>query len=189
VIIVSGTPGTGKTVFAKSLAHEINAQYISLANYATEHRLYSGVDRRRKTRIINVRRTRGEIRKLLSSASLPLVIDTHHPESIVPNNAVRIVFVLRCDPSVLVRRLRNRKWGQEKITENVMSEILDYCFIKARSCYARRKIMQLDTSRSTVKHSVSMAKNILAGGKLPIQTVDWLTPLSKSSFLSMYLES
>ena len=188
MIIVSGTPGTGKTVFAKTLADEIGAQYVSLANYATEHRLYSGVDRRRKTRIIDVRKTRAKICKLVGSASLPLIVDTHHPEGIVPNNAVRIVFVLRCDPSILARRLRKRKWSQEKIVENVISEILDYCFINARSYYANRKVTQLDTSRSSLKRSVSMAKNILAGGKPPTRRVDWLTKVSKSSSLSKYLK-
>jgi adenylate kinase len=188
VIIVSGTPGTGKTVFAKTLADEIGAHYVSLANYATEHRLYSGVDRRRETRIIDVRKARAKIRKLVDSASFPLIIDTHHPEGIVPNNAVRMVFVLRCDPSILAQRLRKRKWSREKITENVMSEILDYCFINARSYYANRRVIQLDTSRASVQRSVSIAKSILAGERPPTCRVDWLTKVSKSSSLSNYLK-
>jgi adenylate kinase len=188
VIIVSGTPGTGKTVFAKTLANEIGAQYVSLANYVAEHRLYSGVDRRRKTRIIDVPKTRAKIFKLVDIASLPLIIETHHPEGIIPNNATRIVFVLRCDPAVLTRRLREKKWSQEKIKENVMAEILDYCLINARSYYTNTKVTQLDTSRSSVKRSVLTASKILAGRKARACSVDWLTKVSMSRSLSMYLE-
>ena len=188
MIIVSGTPGTGKTVFAKTLANEMGAQYVSLGKYVTEHRLYSGVDRRRKTRIIDVPKTRAKLFKLVKSASLPLIIDTHHPEGIIPNNATRIVFVLRCNPIILAQRLRKKKWSHEKITENVVAEILDYCLINARSYYTKKKVTQLDTSRSSVKRSVLTARKILAGEKPPARPVDWLSKVSKSSSLSKYLK-
>ena len=67
-----------------------------------------------------------------------------------------------------------------------MAEILDYCFINAYSYYAKKKVVQLDTSRSSVKRSVSVARNILAGGKMPIRRLDWLAKVLKSSSLSEY---
>jgi len=134
-----------------------------------------------------VGKTRAQIRKLVDLVSPLLVLDTHHPEGIIPNSLARIVFVLRCDPSILARRLRKRRWSQEKIRENVTAEILDYCFINAYSYYAKKKVVQLDTSRSSVKHSVSLARNILAGGKMPIRRMDWLAKVLKSSSLSEYV--
>ena len=172
---------------AKMLAREIGAEYLSLGKYISDHRLFSGVDRKRKTQVVDVIRTRGRMRRFTKSDAPPLIVDTHHPEGIVRNNVTALVFVLRCDPTVLIRRLQRKKWYQEKIRENVMAEILDYCFINAQSYYASEKVVQLDTSWSSVKSSVKAAKNILSGTKPPSLRVDWLRKLEKDPSLSKYL--
>jgi adenylate kinase len=114
-------------------------------------------------------------------------VDTHHPEGILPNNMTTFVFVLRCDPAILIRRLRRKKWGKEKIRENVMAEILDYCLIHAQAYYTNRKLVQLDTSHSSVKQSVKTAMNILSGTKAPLLQLNWLTKLETDVPLSKYL--
>jgi adenylate kinase len=169
------------------LAREIGAEYLSLGKYISDHRLFSGVDRKRKTRVVDLIRTRHRMRSFTEPDAPPLIVDTHHPEGIVRNNVTSLVFVLRCDPTILIRRLQRKKWHQEKIRENVMAEVLDYCFINAQSYYTRGKIVQLDTSRSSVKGSVKRAKKILSRTKPPSLHVDWLRKLEKDPSLSKYL--
>ena len=48
-IIVTGTPGTGKTTFAKKLAKEIGADYVALTQFVSERKLYTGFDRERES--------------------------------------------------------------------------------------------------------------------------------------------
>ena len=184
---MTGTPGTGKTTFAKTLAKEIRAEYLSLGKYIWEHKLFSRVDRKRSTKVVDLVRTREGVHRFTNSGPAPIVVDTHHPEGIIPNNEATVIFVLRCDPSVLIRRLQRKRWVRQKIRENVMAEILDYCFIKARSYYTGGKVVQLDTSRSSVKSSVSSAKSILSGRKPPHVSANWLTKLEKNASLSKYL--
>jgi adenylate kinase len=169
------------------LAKEINAEYLSLGKYISEHGLFSGFDRKRRTRVVDLVRTREGVHRFTNSGPAPIVVDTHHPEGIISNNVATTIFVLRCDPTILIRRLQGKKWVRQKIRENVMAEILDYCFIKARNYYAGGKVVQLDTSRSSVKHSVRAAKNILSGRKPPNLRVNWLTKLEKNASLSKYL--
>jgi broad-specificity NMP kinase len=185
---VTGTPGTGKTTFARALARAIDAKYISLAAYVNQHRLYTGVDHMRKSKIVDVKKTRSKFRKLANATSGPIIVDTHHPEGIIPNSITKAVFVLRCNPILLSARLRKRKWSLEKARENVMAEVLDYCLINAQSCYSKRKVIQLDTSRTSSRYCVTMGKKVLSGQMAYLPHIDWLTKVHKSCSLSNYLE-
>ena len=132
-------------------------------------------------------KTRRQVRRLTALNNCLLVVDTHHPEGIIPNKMATIVFVLRCNPVILIRRLRRKKWSSKKIRENVMAETLDSCYILAASYYAMKKLVQLDTSHSTPERSVRTAKSILSGGKAPILKVNWLRNLENDLSLSKFL--
>ena len=168
------------------LAKQMAAEYLSLGNYIVEHKLYKSIDRWRKSKIVNVVKTRTHMRNIIAKHD-SLIVDTHIPEGIVPSRATRMVFVLRCNPQILERRLKQRKWTSEKVRENVMAEILDYCLIAAQSKYGKRKVVQLDTSRTSVKHSVLIARNIISRSKSYTASVDWLAKLEKDRSFAKYL--
>ena len=126
-IIVTGTPGTGKTTFSKALAKEIGADYIPLTRYVSKHMLFSGFDRERRSKIIDTEKTKSNLTALLSQSQRLVVIDTHVPEGIIQKKMTRKVFVLRCHPRKLETRLRAKGWSTNKIRENVLAEILDFC--------------------------------------------------------------
>ena len=48
-IVVSGTPGTGKTILSKKLARKLNYRYIDANKMIYVHRLSEGYDKKRKT--------------------------------------------------------------------------------------------------------------------------------------------
>lgn len=169
------------------LARELRGEYLSLGKYIIKHRLFSGLDKKRSARIVDITRTSNRIQQFTHRNVRPLIVDTHHPEGIVTNNVTTVVFVLRCDPVILIRRLRRKKWSREKIRENVMAEALDSCYITARSYYTNRKLVQLDTSHSKVKNSVETAKDILSGNKAPFLSVNWLDKLKDDASLAKYL--
>ena len=55
-IIVTGTPGTGKTALSKRLAKKLNFYYIDANKIIFEYKLSDGYDRKRKTKIIDVKK-------------------------------------------------------------------------------------------------------------------------------------
>jgi len=186
-IIVTGTPGTGKTVVAKRLAEALGAQYISVAEIAAKHRLFKGFDRERGSRIVDTARIRSKVKRSLPERELT-VLDTHIPEGIVPEKMTRKVVVLRCHPRILETRLRARGWKSSKIRENVLAELLDTCLIASVEHYGWRRVVQLDTSRTPVKHSVDMVRRLVTRRSFFHKTkVDWIATLEREGQLDKYL--
>ena len=54
VIIVTGTPGTGKTTLSKKLARKLNFYYLDVAKLILKRKLSEGYDKERKTKIIDI---------------------------------------------------------------------------------------------------------------------------------------
>ena len=185
-IVITGTPGTGKTAISKSLSREVGAQYLSLTRFVIGKRLHSAIDVQRRSRVVDFERTRGRLKKLLSRAKSMVVIDTHIPDAI-PREYVRMVIVLRCHPRVLQARLRMRRWSVSKIRENVLAEILDSCYTTAVDYYGARRIAQVDTSRVSLAKSVKQSKRILKRQPIYTAKVDWLSVLIRDHSLERYL--
>ena len=187
-IIVTGTPGTGKTTFAKMLAKEIGAEYVALTQFVSERKLYTGFDRERESRIVNLARVYANLNRLLLRTRRPTIVDTHIPEGIIPKGLVKIAFVLRCHPRILERRLSKKKWKLSKIRENVLAEMLDVCLINAVKWFGLSRVVQLDTSYIRANKCVVTAKRILIQPARRRVKIDWIATLDKEHSLAKYLE-
>ena len=186
MIILTGTPGTGKTTISKALAKEIHADYLSLTRFVTTKGLYSAIDRERKTRIVDIDRTRKSLRSLIAKGTM-IIVDTHVADSI-PRERTRKVIVLRCHPRVLESRLRKKGWSRNKVRENVLAEILDACYMIAVSYYGAKKVYQLDTSNRRLEKCVALAKkNLLQQGSASV-TINWIATIKREHGLRRYLE-
>src|SRR3989338_137252 len=54
IIIISGTPGTGKTTLSKKLSKVMDFYYLDVNKLISNHKLSEGYDRKRKTKVIDV---------------------------------------------------------------------------------------------------------------------------------------
>ena len=63
IIAVTGTPGTGKTTIAGKLAKKINGEIINLTQIINENKLYTGIDKSRDTKIVDV----AELKKFVAN--------------------------------------------------------------------------------------------------------------------------
>src|SRR3989344_5109685 len=70
IIIVTGSVGTGKTALAKKLANYLKYKYIDVNKVVEGHRLAIGYDRKRKSKIVDVRR--------LAKVLINLIIKSTH---------------------------------------------------------------------------------------------------------------
>ena len=185
-IVVTGTPGVGKTTISKSLARQMHADYLSLTQLVIDKRLHSDVDHQRRTRVVDLDRTRAWLRKFLHEGETFTIIETHVPDAI-PRERVRKVIVLRCHPSILEARLRRKGWEAFKIRENVLAEILDSCYIVAAKYYGAKKTVQVDTSRTSVTKTVNRCNALLKKQSSSKPRVDWITVLDHEHVLERYI--
>ncbi|MBI1972726.1 AAA family ATPase [Candidatus Woesearchaeota archaeon] len=133
VIIVTGTPGTGKTTVAKRLAKKHKATYIDVNKIIKEQKIYEKYDKKWKTYIIDIAKLNKILIKLIKEykkKKQSIVIDSHLAHHL-PKKYVDLCIVTKCSLKKLQQRLKKRHYPQEKIRENMDAEILDVCLLEA----------------------------------------------------------
>ncbi len=186
IIVVSGTPGTGKTVIAKLLAEELGACYVNLSEMVLKEKLYVGYDESRGSYIVDEERVRSRLRELVKDCNI-LVVDGHYGE-IAPREYVDKVIVLRTDPLELEERLRRKNWSWEKIRENIAAEILGVCTVNALEEQGADKVYEVDTTNRSPQEVVKeIIEEVLTGKKPSGPRIDWLT-LKPLEVIERYLK-
>ena len=153
VILLSGTPGVGKTTISKLLQSK-GYSVLNFNDFVIQHGLYFGYDFSRESVIIDEEILESKIREELEQLEDLLFIEGHTSE-IVPKEFVKFAFILRCNPSILRERLTlSRDYSLDKITENVQAEIMDECLIAMQDQLPSSQIIEIDTSISTPEEIV-----------------------------------
>ena len=150
IIIVTGTPGVGKTVVARLLAKKMGFILSSLGDLVRKERLHKGFDRKAGSYLID----EGSVRRRLHGyfedhRRKGIVFETHSVNSILPRTRGMVAIVLRLDPLVLAKRLRARNWPKLKIWENVESEMIDVSLYDSLKALGNTRVFEIDaTGRS-----------------------------------------
>jgi len=56
VIIVTGTPGTGKTALSRKLAKKLNFHYLDVNKIIKKYKVSEGYDKKRKTKVVDIKK-------------------------------------------------------------------------------------------------------------------------------------
>jgi len=190
VILVTGTPGVGKTAVSRSLASRLNAEHVNLAELVKRERLISGVDVVRGTLIADTDRVSRRVQKIIRGCEHDVVIDGHLAIDVVPVKDVHLVFVLRRDPDELKRAMEDRGFKGKKLWENLAAEILDVCLWEAVRVCGLDKVCEIDVSGKTIEEVVEHMTSVLEGKKKCwVGTVDWLGKLEAEGRLQEFLKN
>lgn len=148
-IIVSGTPGTGKTTVAKALAATLGFEYLDGKAFAQDNQLYESYDEKRECYVVD---TPAFLHRLsVTIADTDVVVDSHIAHEIAPRYA-DVIVITTCERKELAERLRARRYDEKKVADNIEAEIFDTCFIEAQEA-GHQKILKYDTSSKTDKKS------------------------------------
>ena len=147
VIIVTGCVGTGKTTVAKKFSEVLGYNYLDVNSLIKRYDISSGFDKKRKSKIIDIEKlkdclVRG-ISKLEEKKVDGVVIDSHLSHYL-DKDIVDLCIVTKCELKELEKRLLKRKYHEEKIRENLDSEIFDTCRVEALEAGHNIKIIETD---------------------------------------------
>lgn len=145
VIIVSGTPGTGKTFVARKLAKKFKFKYVDVKRIIPRHGLKDSYDKKRKSWVVDEKKLAKVLEKMIKESKDSLVIDSHLSHFISPKS-VDLCVITKCNLKVLERRLKKKGYSKDKIRENMDSEIFDICLNEAKEI--GHKIQVIDTTES-----------------------------------------
>lgn len=190
VILVTGTPCVGKTSVARSLTSKIDALYVNLTELTLRENLVAGKDEARGSIIVDEMRMKHKLSEIIEDCDKEtVIIDCHYAASIVSPKLVTHIFVLRRNPVELRKLMEQRGFSNQKLWENLASEILDVCLVEALKFHKEEKVCELDITGRSVEDVVKDIMEIMDGHrKCRVGIVDWLEKLEKENLLDEYMK-
>lgn len=173
LISISGTPGTGKTAVAKQLSKLLKAKIIDLKQLSKQ--LPCEYDKKRKTLVVDQKDLQQAVNLRIKSKKLPTVILMEgHLSHLLKSD---MFIVLRTNPAVLEKRLKKRKWSEEKIKENIKAEILDTITIETIEKNGKKALAEIDTTSKSIKEIAKLIHALLKNPKERVKylpgKIDW----------------
>ena len=185
-VVITGTPGVGKTTLGRLLAEALGAPMIELGRLVVEKGLYVGVDEERDTLVADLEALSREVLVLLSSAPGRVVVVGHYAQAVVPRDLVVRAFVLRRNPYELREVLVSRGYSGRKLYENLQAEILDVCLCEAVEAYGPELVYEVDVSGRKPEEVLEEMLEALRMGLSRAGLVDWLGMLERDGRLEEF---
>jgi adenylate kinase len=189
-ILVTGTPGVGKTTVSHRLASKLDAHYIGITELVKKQKLITGIDENRQTLVADTEKISKQLQQILTKTGGRVIIEGHYAVDVVPKKDVNTVFVLRRDPRELKSALEKRGYEEKKLWENLAAEILDVCLWDALSACGSDKVCEIDVSGKTVEAVVEEMLLVLEKREdCRHGIVDWLGKLENEGQLEEFLRN
>ena len=140
-ILITGTPGTGKSTMAQTLAAQApTMRHVELGALVKDRQMHQGWDEEYETYILDEERILDELEEMQEPGGL--IVDFHGAE-LFPERWFDLVLVLRAENNVLYPRLQSRCYSEKKLTENMEAEIMQVVLDEAHESYREDIVIEL----------------------------------------------
>lgn len=187
-IVITGTPGVGKSTISKIIAQRLPGIHIDCGRIALNGGMTLEYDEKNETHTIDEKLLSRRLKEIIAKHNSHIILEGHFIPRISGFKPER-VFVLRCHPRKIIDRLEERNYSKRKIAENVASEILDFCLKDAMKVFGRTKIFEIDSSKNRPNLMASMILSMLEGKiQKKSKHIDWISTLEQEESLQEILK-
>ncbi len=150
LIIVTGSPGVGKSVVSEILSTLFGCELVESRVFFKSIGALRPDPSGRDSEVIDESLAVESIKNFISSRSGCFIISTLHPTLWLNGTQDHVIFVvlLRCHPRVLLGRLESRGWSRAKVLENVIAE--SFNVIAEELLEYEDLVLEVDTSNKGV---------------------------------------
>ncbi len=151
VIIITGTPGTGKTSLAKMLSKELKFKLVKVDKLIDQEKICEAYDQENECKIVDLKKFKKHLIKKIKESKENLIIESHLSHHL-PKNQVDLCLVTKTNLKDLNQRLVDRGYSDQKIRDNLDAEIFDLCLTEAQE--AGHNLLIVDTTHRLDKEKL-----------------------------------
>ena len=171
VVVITGTPCSGKTTISEKLLKRIgNSELIKANEVVKDKGLFTGYSKDREM-IADMTALKKEVERRIRASKAELVIVEGH---LLCDTAIRgaVAIVIREHLKTLLARMKKRRYRKGKIEGNIVSEAIDYCGVNSEENYMEVHEVMGGSS------AVADIESIIKGGKKGDGHIDMLGELN-----------
>lgn len=142
-ILITGTPGTGKTQTSSLAAERTGLNNINIGDIVKQYKCYEGRDEDFDTYIVDEDKLVDVLEPMLEKGGN--IIDYHSGE-FFPERWFELILVLRTDTEQLFDRLSERGYNEKKRSENIECEIMQTVLEDIRENYDHNIVHELQSN-------------------------------------------
>ncbi len=146
-IIITGTPGVGKTTIAKALAQKLKCKCINEHEFCEKNKI-GKLDKHSGELVVQLRALQKSLKRVLEKEK-DFVLEGHLVcEASLPAD---LVVVLTCKAAVLEKRLKRKGYSDEKTFDNLFCEQTEYCYKMAVKVFGKKRVLRVENSKGIKK--------------------------------------
>jgi adenylate kinase len=142
-ILITGTPGVGKTTTSQQAAERTGLKYVDVSKIVKNKKFHHGVDEDFESFILDEDKLCDYLEKRINKGGC--IVDFHSPE-IFPDDWFDLVLVLRSKTDVLFDRLSARGYSELKRNENMECEIMQVVLDAATDTYDENIVHEVQSN-------------------------------------------
>ena len=158
IVLITGTPGTGKSTVAKALKQRLGQGWavINDREFCSKHKIGS-FDKKAQELEVPLKKLESKIKQQLSKNS-NIILEGHlFCETKIPAD---IVVLLHAHPKLLETRLLEKGYDQLKVLDNVFCEMTDYCKANVLKNFGKNKVLELNNDKGLKEITAKILKEI-----------------------------